>query len=312
MENKVQLGTTGINISPIGLGIMQWGEMKASAQDREGYKQEIREIFQTTLEGGINLIDTAEMYGNGQSELNLGECLKGNSSNLVIASKFMPYPWRLTKGELKRALIRSLNRLGLDHVDLYQMHWPFPPVSIGTWMDAMADAVADGLIRAVGVSNYSPAQTQIAYDSLAKHQIKLASNQVRYSLLHRNPEPSGLVDLCRKLGVTIIAYSPLEKGILTGKFSAEKLSQDFRAWRYNKPFLVKVRPLIDSLQNLGKAHAGKTPTQVALNWLTCKGAVPIPGAHNKQQALENAGGLGWQLTGEEVEMLDRVSFDVVR
>ena len=89
------------------------------------------------------------------------------------------------------------------------MHWPIPPVSIQSWMDAMADAVADGLIKAVGVSNYSPFQTQKAYEALnTRHYISLASNQVKYSLLDRHPERSGLVDLCKKLGVTFIAYSP--------------------------------------------------------------------------------------------------------
>jgi aryl-alcohol dehydrogenase-like predicted oxidoreductase len=106
-------------------------------------------------------------------------------------------------------------------------------------MDAMADAVADGLIRSVGVSNYSPSQTEIAYNALAKRQIPLASNQVKYSLLHRNSERNGLIDLCKKLRITIIAYSPLQKGILTDKYSEKNPPQGFIAWRYNKTYLTK-------------------------------------------------------------------------
>jgi aryl-alcohol dehydrogenase-like predicted oxidoreductase len=224
----------------------------------------------------------------------------------------MPYPWRLAKGELRLALLRSLKRLGIPHVDLYQMHWPFPPVSIKSWMDAMSDVVADGLVRAIGVSNYSTTQTTIAFEALAKPKIPLASNQVRYSLLERYPERSGLVELCKKLDITIIAYSPLEKGILTGKYTPDNVPTGFRSWRYNKTYLIKTEPLLNALREIGKTHANMTPTQVALNWLMCKGAVPIPGARNMHQAQENAGCLGWQLSGEEVNRLDKISDEVTQ
>ena len=135
------------------------------------------------------------------------------------------------------------------------MHWPFPPVQYQSWMDAMSDVVADGLIRAVGVSNYSPTQTTIAFEALAKLKIPLASNQVRYSLLDRHPERSGLVDLCKKLDITIIAYSPLEKGILTGKYTPDNVPTGFRSWRYNKTYLIKIEPLLNALREIGKAHA---------------------------------------------------------
>jgi aryl-alcohol dehydrogenase-like predicted oxidoreductase len=256
---------------------------------------------------GINFYDTAEMYGSGKSELYLGRYLKEISDKVAVATKFMPYPWRLTKGELRSALHRSLNRLGLNRVDLYQMHWPFPPVSISSWMDAMADAVSEGLIRAVGVSNYSRSQTQIAYDALAKRNIPLASNQVKYSLLDRHPERSGLVDLCKELGITLIAYSPLEKGILTGKYSPKNQPQGFMAWRYNKPYLTKIEPILSTLGEIGEAHGGKKPAAIALNWLMCKGVVPIPGARNSNQAQDNTGALSWKLSDAEVDRLDRVS-----
>ena len=223
----------------------------------------------------------------------------------------MPFPWRFSKGELRTALLKSLKRLGLTKVDLYQMHWPFPPVPIKTWMEEMSDAVADGLIRAVGVSNYSPSQTEMAYDALAIHGIPLASNQVRYNLLHRRPEGNGLVQLCNKLGITVIAYSPLEKGILTGKYTVNNIPSGMRSWRYNKSYLDKIEPLIKILREIGKDHAGMTPGQVSLNWLTSKGVLPIPGARKKTQAKENAEAMGWQLSIEEVARLDKISELVV-
>jgi len=289
---------------------MQWKDIRLD-QSETPINKNILEIYQTTIKSGINFIDTAEMYGYGRSEIHLGKCLKLFSNELVVATKFMPFPWRLSKGELRSALLRSLKRLGLSHVDLYQMHWPIPPVLISSWMDAMADAVADGLIHAVGVSNYSPSQTNKAYEALAKRHIPLASNQIKYSLLDRHPEHSGLVELCRTLGVTIIAYSPLEKGILTGKYKPDRLPSGARSWIYNKNYLVKIEPLFDEIHQIGAVHNGVTPSQVALNWLICKGAMPIPGARDKNQAQENVGGMGWRLSAEEVVRLDKISEEVV-
>jgi len=306
LNDYITLGNTEIRISRIGLGIMQWGDIKLD-ELTQPVNQDVLEIYQTAVDNGINFLDSAEMYGNGRSETHLGMCLKALPKDIIIATKFMPFPWRLSKGELRAALMRSLKRLDLSHVDLYQMHWPIPTVRIKSWMDAMADVFADGLIRAVGVSNYSLNQTRLAYDALDRHHIPLASNQIRYNLLDRRPERNGIVDLCRQLGITIIAYSPLEKGILTEKYSPENLPSGFRALIYNKKYLIKLRTLFDVIHQIGEAHNGKTSAQVTLNWLTYKGAVAIPGARNKKQAKENAGGLGWQLSAEEVENLDRVS-----
>jgi aryl-alcohol dehydrogenase-like predicted oxidoreductase len=295
----------------MGLGTMQWGDIKLP--DRAGieFDKDIHQVFQSSLDAGINFFDTAEIYGNGRSETYLGKYLPSLSNKVVVATKFMPFPWRLSKGELKTALVNSLERLGLTSVDLYQMHWPFPPVPIRSWMDAMADVVAEGLIRNVGVSNYSPSQTRLAFDTLIKHNIPLASNQVKYNLLDRRPENSGLVDLCKQLEVTIIAYSPLEKGILTGKYTSANLQKGLMAWKYNKTVLTRIEPLLVELREIGQAHGGMTSAKVALNWLICKGAVPIPGARNLKQAQENAGSLGWRLSNEEVTRLDKISTDVL-
>lgn len=310
MNDKIELGKTGIYISRLGMGLMQWGDITLPSQMVKAEEKVVLPMFEEALDRGITFFDTAEMYGNGKSELHLNLCLKAISSNIVIATKFMPFPWRLSKGELKRALNNSLKRIGISQVDLYQMHWPFPPVRISSWMEAMADVVADGLIKAVGVSNYSPNQTEIAFDTLAQHNIPLASNQVKFNLLDRHPDRSGLVDKCNKLGVTIIAYSPLEKGLLTGKYSAEHLPQGLLAWRYNKSFITKIKPLFNTLSEIGETHGGKTPAMVALNWLICRGVVPIPGARNPSQAIENSGALGWHLSDGEMNKLDTISWQI--
>ncbi|PWB50815.1 MAG: 2,5-didehydrogluconate reductase, partial [Anaerolineales bacterium] len=205
MREELTLGKTDIWISPIGFGLMQWADYKTNYNESSNGNDVVSQMYHIALQAGINLFDTAEAYGNGRSELLLGDCLRRDPQKIIVATKFMPYPWRLNKRELRSALIRSLSRLGLDHIDLYQMHWPFPPISIPTWMEAMASVVKEGLVRSVGVSNYSVTQTQLAFDTLAKYNIPLASNQVKFNLLDQRPIQSGLVELCSQLGITIIA-----------------------------------------------------------------------------------------------------------
>ena len=174
-------------------------------------------------------------------------------------------------------------------------------------MDAMAEAAKSGLTRAVGVSNYSAEQTRRAHERLAKHGVTLASNQIQHSLLHRRPERNGTIAACHELAVTVIAYSPIAKGVLSGKYTPENVPPGLRGRMYNREYLAKVQPLIGLMKEIGQAHGAKTPTQVALNWLICKGAVPIPGAKNARQAQDNAGGMGWRMSEAEVRALDEAS-----
>ncbi len=200
----------------------------------------------------------------------------------------------------------SLKRLGIPRVDLYILHFPVPPVPLETWVEALADAHQAGLTRAVGISNCSLEQMLKAYAVLARRSIQLASNQVEYSLLHRTPEHTGLIGTCREMGVTMVAYRPLGYGLLTGKYKLEDLPAVLHGRLVRKADLLRVMPLLDLLRELAGNHT-KTPSQVALNWIVCKGAVPIPGAKNPLQAAENAGALGWRLGPGEVAALDRVS-----
>ena len=170
----------------------------------------------------------------------------------------MPLPWRLAPNRLIHALRESLNRLGLSQVDLYQVHFPMPPLTVETWAEALADAVEAGLTRAVGVSNYNVGQTMRTHATLMKRGIPLASNQVEYSLLNRKPETSGLVEVCRDLGVTIIAYSPIAKGMLTGKYTPDNVPPGMRSRLYNREYLGKIQPLIELLKEIGQAHDGLT------------------------------------------------------
>jgi len=150
---RVTLGGTDIAIPPMGIGTWAWGDRFVWSYGKTHTDADIRVAFDATLTKDINLFDTAEVYGLGRSERLLGQFIRETGKSVVVATKFMPFPIWLTKNALRRALRNSLKRLGMTRVDLYQMHFPFPPVPVETWMDAMADAVESGLVRAVGGSN---------------------------------------------------------------------------------------------------------------------------------------------------------------
>ncbi|MSP12314.1 MAG: aldo/keto reductase [Chloroflexi bacterium] len=313
-----KLGATSITVSPLGMGTWQWGDTMIWQYGGNYGPQDVRAAFDISLAAGINFFDSAEIYGRGDSERILGQFVAQMGpplaaqapAPLVIATKFAPLPTRLTVGSLHRALDASLKRLGMSHVDLYQIHFPYSLIPIKSLMNGLADAVAEGKVRAVGVSNYSAEQMQRAYDVLARRGVPLASNQVEYSLLKRTPQVNGVLDTCRKLNVTLIAYSPIAQGLLTGKYTLNSPVPGVRRFmgKFHQGNLAKIQPLIGLLREIGQAHTGKTPAQVALNWLMAQpGVIPIPGAKNGRQAAENAGALGWSLSLDECATLDKAA-----
>ena len=171
----------------------------------------------------------------------------------------------------------------------------------------MADAVQNQLIQAVGVSNFDLVQTERANEALRKFGVSLASNQVEYSLVNRKIEKNGLLDYCQSNGIKVIAYSPLGMGVLTGKYSVDNPMPGFRGNRYGKKDLLRLKPLLDQVKIIGAEHGGKSASQVALNWLRAKGAMPIPGAKTVSQAEQNTDILNWTLSEDEVSRLDAIS-----
>lgn len=306
---EVSNETRFLHAIEMGLGAWQWGDRVMWAFGQKYSDKEIREAFDVSLNLGIRFVDTAEIYGSGYSERLLGKFLKEIDQPVLVATKFFPWPWRITKGFIPRALKGSLERLGLDALDLYQIHWASPLLSAETMMEGMLECMQRGLTRTVGVSNFNEKHMIRAYTTLARHGFPLASNQVQYSLLSRDVEKNGTLARCKELGIRLIAYSPLEKGLLTGKYSVENPPPGVRGSQYVE-LLKKLPPVIKLLREIGQNHGDKTPSQVSLNWLIVKGALPIPGAKNIKQAEENAGGAGWRLTDEEVAMLDEATENI--
>lgn len=291
----------------MGVGTWAWGDRLMWGYGRGYTIADLRSVFETALASAIRMFDTAEVYGQGQSEQILGSFLKSTQEPVFISTKFMPFPWRLSRSSLRKALSASLRRLGLPAVDLYQIHMPLPPVNIETWMEAMADVYQAGMISGVGVSNYDGDQMQRAYDHLRRDGIRLASNQVEYSLLKRKVEKDGLLQRCNELGIRLIAYSPLSQGVLTGKYTSEKPPQGVRAGQFSRKYLDKIQPLLKVMTRIGSDHAGKLPAQIAINWAICKGTLPIPGAKTIRQAEQNCAAAGWRLSEAEVMELDEMS-----
>jgi aryl-alcohol dehydrogenase-like predicted oxidoreductase len=291
----------------MGTGTWAWGDKLYWGYGQDYDEKDLGAVFDACLSMELNFFDTAEVYGQGVSESLIGAFLKKTSKPVKVATKFMPYPWRFWRGRLLAALRGSLKRLGLERVDLYQMHQPLPPVSVDTWMDAMSEACQKGLVDAVGVSNYDQIQMLRAYVCLAREGIPLASNQVEYSLLNRKVEKNGLLKLCQERGITLIAYSPLGMGLLTGKYTTENPMKGVRGVRIRRDTMQKLKPLVHLMRNIGADHDNRSPAQVALNWVICKGALPIPGAKNTSQAEQNSGALGWRLSEDEMGQLDEAS-----
>jgi aryl-alcohol dehydrogenase-like predicted oxidoreductase len=291
----------------IGIGTWSWGDSAVWGFGKNYGASDLKEVFDESVKAGVRFFDTAEVYGSGKSESFLGEFLKTTPrERIYTATKFMPFPWKVSTSHLLKSLRLSLQRLQLPQVDLYQVHFPMPFRSIQAWMEPLAEAVKQGLAAEVGVSNYSRDQMLRAQDALGKKNVPLASNQVQLSLVRRKNDLNGVLAECKKSGIRLIAFSPLGMGLLSGKYSRQNPPAGPRRLFYFGQ-LGKVERLTATLRELGQTHGGKSPNQVALNWLIGKGALPIPGAKTASQAKENLGALGWRLSQEEINQLDEVS-----
>jgi len=291
----------------LGIGTWAWGDRLYWGYGSNYAADEVKNAFDSSVENGLTFFDTAEVYGQGKSETLLGSFEKETDSKIIIATKIMPFPWRLTHKAFISALKGSLSRLNRTYIDLYQLHMPLPPLKIETWMEFMAEAYQNNQIRAVGVSNFSTEQMQRAYDTLIKAGATLASNQVEYSLLNRGIEDNGVLKTCQEMGIKCIGYSPIGMGLLSGKYSLNNPVKGMRASKYSKQDLIRITPLLDTLKKIGSDHGGMSASQVAINWVRAKGVLPIPGAKNHDQAVQNLSVLGWNLDEREIERLDDIS-----
>ncbi len=312
---KRHLGRTDLLVSPIGLGMMEFGGgggLVGSAFPTIAQENKNAAV-RAGLDGGVNWFDTAELYGGGVSEASLAKALKANGvrdQDVIIATKW--WPLFRTAGNIRRTIDNRLRFLDGYSIGLYMVHQPFGLSSKEAEMEAMADLVEAGKIRSVGVSNFNPDQMRRAHRTLQRRGFPLAVNQVRYSLLDRTIETNGILDTARELGITIIAYTPLASGLLSGKYHShpELLRKKHFYWRSRlQADLEKSRELVKALEQIGAAHHA-TASQVALNWvINSQGdiVVTIPGVTTAAQAQDNAGAMSFQLSSDEIARLTELS-----
>ena len=319
MPTKRRLGRTELEVTSIGLGCWQFSEGTGLAgRFWPALPQTtVNEIIATSLAGGVNWFDTAEAYGEGRSERSLSKALRAAGrapGQLVVATKW--FPVLRTASSIEATIGDRIAALSPWPIDLHQVHAPFGLSSIEAEMEAMAALVAEKKIRAVGVSNFGEKRMRRACAALAAKGLALASNQMKYSLLDRRIERNGVLAAAKELGITIIAYSPLEQGLLTGKFHddpssisgprkvlpAFRRAASRRAGRSSRSWVASL------------AH-GVTPSQAALAWFIQfqrrQRGRQSRGATKVKHAEENVGAMGLQLSAKELDRARPPVADVV-
>lgn len=343
---KVGLVSAGpLQISQLGCGTWSWGNRLLWDYDKS-QDEEIYEAYATVRRAGVTVFDTADSYGtldlNGRAEILLGQFERryqaefsgkaqqqgrgswwdglttSSSSSAVaqrpqqVATKFAPYPWRITRQSIVSAARASLARLEQDKLAIAQAHWStanYQPLQEGAIWEGLADVYDAGLAQAVGVSNYGPQQLRKVAARLEERQVPLATAQIQYSLMTYEAALP-MQDACDEVGCRLTSYSPLCLGLLTCKYDLDNLPRPGNPRRQLfRELLPGAQGLLQTLQAVA-AEYKKSPTQVAINWAVSKGTVPIPGCRTVEQARENLGAVGWQLKTDAVQELDRQALAV--
>lgn len=304
------LGKSDLRVFSIGLGTGQFGSRAWGYNIRFG-DEDIIKIIRHSANLGINLFDTSETYGYGKSEMLLGEALRQfDRDDLIIVSKVAP--WNLTNKRLPKAVERSLKRLNIDVIDLFLVHYPNFLVPIKETFRTMEKLIKRGKLRYIGVSNFSQHLLRKAQENLSFSEI--VTNEVEYNILSRKAEKE-IIPFCYKQNISIIAYSPLAGGVLSGKYSYCQPPKDkARAFNFlaKAKFLKRAQPLFEALREIAEAKKASI-AQIALSWIlrlpTC---VAIPAALTCEQVEENVQASNLRLSSKHIEMINDATVSLGR
>ncbi|GKY97463.1 hypothetical protein MPSEU_000704700 [Mayamaea pseudoterrestris] len=346
-----------LSLSELGCGTWSWGNRLLFGYD-PSQDEEIYEAYRTVRRAGVTLFDTADSYGtldlNGRAEKLLGKFerrfqlekqtnnapassspslnnpfsfltfgsgasdRKSVNNQQQVATKFAPYPWRITSSSMMTAAKESLERLEQPKLAIAQLHWStanYQPFQEAALWEGLADVYDAGLCEAVGVSNYGPKQLQKISAYMQERNVPLATAQIQYSLMTFKV-CRDMNAICDDVGCRLISYSPLCLGLLTGKYSLDNLPQANGLLGFSprkqlfRELLPGAQDLLRVLEAVGEEY-DKSQSQVAINWARQKGTIPIPGCRTVQQATSNVGSVsGWKLSADAMDELDRAALAV--
>ncbi len=295
----------GQNFPAIALGAWSWGAGTAGGDQVFGnhlFEKDLKPVFDRAMTLGLNLWDTAAVYGEGTSERILGDFIKEIDRNsVIISTKFTPQIAENVPNAMQKMLDGSKKRLHTDVIDVYWIH---NPMDVEKWTPELIPLAKSGQIKSIGVSNHNLSQIKRANEILSAEGLKVSAVQNHYSLLHRSSERAGILDYCKQNDITFYAYMVLEQGALSGKYNqAHPFPEGSgRAEAYN-PILNEIDTLVSALKIIGGNH-GISAAQTAIAWAVSKGTLPIIGVTKVNQVDEAAQAANVRLTSEEIQTLE--------
>ncbi len=300
-------------ISPgirIGSGTWAWGDRLLWDYGRNYGKEDLSAVFRRYINDGINFFTTSPSFAEGTAERILGEFAAETPSPVIIATKFVPRIWNLRRSDFLESMKGSMQRLRLTKINIFEICPPAGSMTIARLAECTAEALDLGLIEQVGLSDYNAQQIDTFNEALSRFGFSIACLETPYNLLDRSIETNGVLDICKRLNITILAQQPLAMGLLTGKYDGEAPAAGSRRQMMLRYYTPRLDILLRTMNHIGLENNGKNCAQVALNWIMRKGIVPIPGTKTLPQAIENAQTPRWEMTAEQMTLLDTLTGQV--
>ena len=296
------------DMSKIALGTWAWGAGAFGGDAVFGSKTDVenlKPVFDAAMKAGLNLWDTATVYGMGESEKILGTFVAGVKRETVeVSTKFTPQLAEVYDNSVEKMANASIERMGCDYIDIYWIH---NPMDVERWTPGLIPLLQSGKVKRVGVSNHNIAEIRRANEILGEAGFKVSAVQNHFSLLYRSSEKGGVLDYCKENGIEFWAYMVLEQGALSGKYNKENPlpAESDRGKKYN-PVLPQLEALTNEMTAIGQKY-GASCSQIGIAWAIAKGTLPIIGATKERHVVEAAEAAKIQLTAEEIAKLEALA-----